>query len=210
MSFLKRVEENMATSPGTDARSQKRRLNMACMVALALLLFIPPTAAIASCGTGQIPGPGDVTDIIVTQTGCGSTLTPGPALNLDCSKFWFVLVKGSYVEYSQYNLENEVGDYSLANSLFSAARNILSVNDFFNLNPPPQKVPTDTALMAISVWYCSSERSIKVYSFPQVAPAPEPQVAKLFSELRNLIAKAAKTKLDANPHDLPETFSLWF
>jgi hypothetical protein len=178
-------------------------------ILLTLLLAAVPTSIEAKCGFGIAPSYADIDEIVLTQTGCGSTLTPGTPITIECSKFWARFEAGTDTEYSQFNLEHSVGDFHLAATL-ADARKILQNDSFFLLNPPAQEVPTDVAVMTITVWRCATTTSLKVYSsFQQAAPPTDSETESLFNDLRILIANSQKTRLDESPHKLFDTFDPW-
>ncbi|HEY1975766.1 MAG TPA: hypothetical protein VGG89_04455 [Candidatus Baltobacteraceae bacterium] len=145
--------------------------------------------------------------MIVTQTGCGSTLTPGTPDALRCSKFWVEFGKPDGTEYSQFNLENGVGDFHLSASV-EDARKVLAADRFFELNPPAQQVPTDTALATVTVHRCATTVSLKIYSEPQASPS-DAQTNRLLDDLRKLVRMSTEKRLDTNPH-VPPDIDLWY
>src|SRR5579862_7303379 len=186
--------------------TKRTTTSIALSVIIAFALAATPVRGKASCGFGIAPDYADINEIVMTQTGCGSTLTPGAPPSIECSKFWAGFEAGSNTEYSQFNLEHGVGDFHLAVTL-DDARKVLRKDNFFLLNPPIQEVPTDTAVATISVWRCATTTSLNVYSSTQQAASPtDNQTQTLFDDLRSLIGHATKTRLDENPHKLFDAF----
>ncbi len=199
--------------PASSAPSSYLSVGKQIAVAITLIVFLIPMSAEAKCGYGLPPDYDDVTQVILTQTGCGSTLTPGSPLTLACSRYWAAFSDDldtlpKEVNYSQYNLENAVGAYRLAVSMVDAKR-ILNRNHFYALNPPVQDVPTDTAVATISVTRCAITTSLKVY-MPPAKPAIEPQVTTLFNDFRSLIANAAKKQITEKPEVPYDGFEPWY
>ena len=59
-----------------------------CILATSTCLCIFTIPAEAKCGFNETPDIADVSRIIITNTGCGSTEAPGPHVSLPCSKYW--------------------------------------------------------------------------------------------------------------------------
>lgn len=180
----------------------KRPLKMASF-ALMLSLLLSPCAAVAKCGTGQPATYDDVDWVIISQTGCGSTLTPGTPDTLACSRFWTDFSVSSATEYSQFNLEKAKGTYQLSASLVDA-RKILERDDFYRLSPPGEPGLTDQTTATASVRRCGVATAVTLW-----ASTSDPATMKLFDDFRALIGNSRKKMTDENPHIVNNIFDPW-
>jgi hypothetical protein len=97
-------------------------------------------------------------------------------------------------EYAQFNLKGSVGTYHISASL-SDAISILRADKFFGLSPPGGHI-TDTAQAVLPVQRCAVVTRIRIFTG---AGNPEPQTAKLFSDLATLVKASAMTKISSTP-----------
>jgi hypothetical protein len=173
------------------------------------ILAALPLAANAGCGFGVQPDYGDIQSIALTHTGCGGWTPPEPSHTMDCSKYWATFSQDNDSEYSQYNMEGQVGYFILSVS-FENARSVLVADRFLELNPVEQRAPTDTKLSTISVTYCSTVRSVKIYTSPPAKPAADAPALKIFADLALLISDSKKRQVDPAPRILNDVFNPWY
>ncbi len=123
----------------------------------------------------------------------------------DCSTFWVFLWNNGRnniaTSYSQYNLKNSVGLFSLSATL-EDARALLRKDHFYELSPG-NLIITDTAWAVLSVKRCGVVTRISAYNVQGVEQ--DLPTLSLFDDLRALVAGAKKDRLSTTPRDFEET-----
>lgn len=172
---------------------------------LAIGLLAIPLRAVAVCQTGEPVSYDSIHAVMLTsgyRTQDGYHANWPGSDKFSYSSYWvlFTNLWTPMAQYSQYDLEGEVGTYTLQATLSDAVA-VLRKDNFYQLQNPFYEV-TDTPQLVLSVLNCSTVTRIIVYRSPRFQA---PTVTKLFDDLESLIVQSSKTPTSATPTNFKET-----
>jgi hypothetical protein len=170
---------------------------------LAAAMAAVPLSGEAKCGTGQPISYDDIQAVMLTsryRTSDGYHAKWSGITGLASSSYWVFFWRYSPTQYSQYNLVGAVGSYTLDAKLADAV-DILQRDHFFDLSNPYFMV-TDASQSVLTVLSCSIVTRIIVYNGPEYQ---DPSVAKVLSDLRDLVVQSKKNVTSTSPTDFEQT-----
>src|SRR6202035_4724962 len=140
---------------------------MSLSLAFGVSLAILPYSARAECGIGIAPSYDDVEAVLFIHWSAGLRDFRKPIARFDWSSYWATFTK--YLDqnqYSQDNLQGQIGTYRLGVTL-AQAREILARHDFYNLVPGEHYVP-DIRLMTLPVLHCGIVTKFVMYPLEEL------------------------------------------
>ena len=169
------------------------------------LIAITAGTAIAKCGPGGMPSYNDISQVVVFQSGCKSTLTPGPPISIGCSRYWAAFSYAGKSVYAQFNLPGSQGTYSVDLPLADIAQ-LLQDHHFYSLSPA-ELVPTDVAETSIAVRRCGVTTVVKIYDEQE---GQESEALALVAAINGRLGRAQKVRISREPQAAPTVFDPWY